>query len=133
MIINVTLTEEQKQQAARELDLNSLLNIVLTKTMVNEDTIEIASKIHEYLKNEGRKTIQQEEKVKNNNNNQLKIDITLEGDWYIIQLSGKYPKGKNKVKRIDQLVFGYRNQLRPYDTREEAEQAVKEIKNIINE
>jgi len=61
MIINITLTEDQKQQAARELDLNSLLRIVLGKTMVNEDTMEIASKIHEYLKNEGRKEIEQEQ------------------------------------------------------------------------
>ena len=61
MIINITLTEEQKQQAARELDLNTLLRIVLTKTMVNEDTMEIASKIHEYLKNKGRKEIKQEQ------------------------------------------------------------------------
>jgi len=63
-LINVTLTEEQKQQAAKELDLNSLLRIVLSKTMVNEDTMEIASKIHEYLKNEGRKEQQQQEEVK---------------------------------------------------------------------
>jgi len=63
MIINITLTEEQKQQAARELDLNSLFRIVLSKTMVNEDTIDIASKIHEYLKNEGRKEIEQEESI----------------------------------------------------------------------
>jgi len=61
MIIHVTLTEDQKQSAARELDLNSLLNIVLAKTMVNDATMEIASKIHEYLKNEGRKEIEQEE------------------------------------------------------------------------
>jgi len=50
MIINITLTEDQKAEAARELDLNSLLRIVLSKTMVNEDTMDIASKIHEYLK-----------------------------------------------------------------------------------
>jgi len=63
MIIHVTLTEDQKQSAARELDLNSLLNIVLAKTMVNDATMEIASKIHEYLKNEGRKEIEQEEVI----------------------------------------------------------------------
>jgi len=61
MIIHITLTEDQKAEAARELDLNSLLRIVLSKTMVNEDTMEIASKIHEYLKNEGRKEIEQEQ------------------------------------------------------------------------
>jgi len=61
MIINITLTEDQKAEAARELSLTSLLNIVLAKTMVNEDTMEIASKIHEYLKNEGRKEIEQEQ------------------------------------------------------------------------
>ena len=61
MIINITLTEEQKQQAARELDLNSLLRIVLAKTMVNENTMDIVSKIHEYLKNEDRKEIEQEQ------------------------------------------------------------------------
>jgi len=61
MIIHVTLTEDQKQSAARELDLNSLLNIVLAKTMVNDDTMEIASKIHEYLKNEGRESAKEEE------------------------------------------------------------------------
>jgi len=64
MIIHVTLTEDQKQSAARELDLNSLLRIVLSKTMVNDDTMEIASKIHDYLKNEERVVIQQEEEVK---------------------------------------------------------------------
>jgi len=61
MIIHVTLTEEQKQSAARELDLNSLLRIVLSKTMVNENTMDIASKIHEYLKNEGRESVKEEE------------------------------------------------------------------------
>ena len=54
MIINITLTEDQKAEAARELDLNSLLRIVLSKTMVNEDTMDIASKIHEYLKKWGK-------------------------------------------------------------------------------
>jgi len=63
MIINITLTEDQKAEAARELDLNSLFNIVLSKTMVNDDTMEISSKIHEYLKNEGRKERQQEEVI----------------------------------------------------------------------
>jgi len=63
MIIHVTLTEDQKQSAARELDLNSLLRIVLAKTMVNDATMEIASKIHEYLKNEANEKWQQE-KVK---------------------------------------------------------------------
>ena len=61
MIIHVTLTEDQKQSAARELDLNSLLRIVLAKTMVKEDTMEIGLKIHEYLKNEGREAQTQEE------------------------------------------------------------------------
>ena len=65
MIIHVTLTEDQKAEAARELDLNSLLNIVLSKTMSNKDTIELGMKIQEYLTttNEGRTGQQEEESI----------------------------------------------------------------------
>jgi len=106
MIINITLTEEQKQQVARELDLNSLLRIVLTKTMVNEDTMEIASKIHEYLKNEGRKEIEQEEvktleveQQEHTNTQEPTIPITIRE--YIINYDLTYWQDRfNKLTKI---------------------------------
>ena len=100
MIIHITLTEEQKQEAARELDLNSLLNIVLSKTMSNKETIELGMKIQEYLTNEGRER-QQEEVI-----NIIMCAYKGKNAWYLMHpkelvISSQYTKEFHSKKELE--------------------------------